>query len=352
MVRAEQGKAVWRRISASSWSRVAAAVLLSAAAAAILTADFRRPYAGFAGELFLDIPKGTSTREMAALLKAHGVIRREWHFWLIRALRRRTVLQAGEYRFAGPASAWEVYDRIARGDVHHYRVRVPEGSNMFEIAEILAGLSLFSPAEFLAAARDPSLIADLAPAAPTLEGYLFPATYSVTRKTTARDLCRMMTDKFRQVWRELGGSGDVHAAVTMASLVEKETAVAAERRLVASVFQNRLRRGMPLQCDPTAIYAALLDGTYQGAIHQSDLQRRHAYNTYQISGLPPGPIANPGRDALEATLRPAPSHYLYFVAKADGSGAHTFSATLDAHHRAVARYRNGIQKAERQGQAR
>jgi UPF0755 protein len=351
MVRIEPARALWGRVSARRRA-LAAALLLAAAGAAILAVDFRRPYAGFEGELLLEIPKGTSTREMASLLKARGVIRREWHFWLMRALRRQAVLQAGEYLFVRPATAWEVYDRIARGDVHYYLVRVPEGSNMFEIAEIVGRLQLFSPAEFLAAAQDASLVADLAPAAPTLEGYLFPATYSITRRTTARDLCRMMTDKFRQVWRELGGAGDVHTTVTLASLVEKETAVAAERGLIASVFRNRLERGMRLQCDPTAIYAALLDGAYRGAIYRSDLDRRHAYNTYQISGLPPGPIANPGREALEATLRPPPSEYLYFVAKADGSGAHSFSTTLEAHHRAVARYRNGIQKAERQGQAR
>jgi UPF0755 protein len=350
MVRAEQARAIWRRLSAR-W-RLAAAGLLLAAAAAVLIADFRRPYAGFSGEVLLEVPKGATTREMAALLKAHGVIRREWHFWLVRALRRKAALQAGEYLFSRPATVWEVYDRIARGDVHYYVVRVPEGSNMFEIAELVGRLALFSPEEFLAAARDASLIADLAPSAPTLEGYLFPATYWITRKTTARELCRMMTDKFRQVWRQLGASGDVHATVTLASLVEKETAVAAERGLIASVFRNRLERGMRLQCDPTAIYAALLDGGFRGAIYQSDLDRRHAYNTYQVSGLPPGPIANPGRAALEATLRPVKSDYLYFVAKADGSGAHTFSATLDAHRRAVARYRNGVHQVERQGQAR
>lgn len=351
MVRAQQVRTLWRRLSAGP-PALAAGLLLAAAAGAFLAADFRRPYAGFTGEVLLDIPKGTTTRRMAALLKDRGVIRREWHFWLARALRRRAVLQAGEYRFARPATVWEVYDRIARGDVHHYLVRVPEGSNMFEIAALLAQLDLFAPADFLAAARDPSLIADLAPAAPSLEGYLFPATYSITRKTTARDLCRMMTDKFRQVWRELGAPEDVHAIVTLASLVEKETAVAEERGLIASVFHNRLARRMRLQCDPTTIYAALLDGGYRGAIHQSDLDRRHAYNTYQVDGLPPGPIANPGREALLATLRPPKSDYLYFVAKADGSGAHTFSATLEAHQRAVARYRNGLQKAERQGQAR
>lgn len=350
MVRAERAGAIWGRLS-HRWHWLAGGVLV-AAGAAMLIAEFHRPYSGFAGEVLVDIPKGTTTRQMAALLESGGVIRKQWHFWLVRALRRQAALQAGEYLFSRPATVWEVYDRIARGDVHHYVVRVPEGSNMFEIAELIGRLKLFSPAEFLAAARDTSLIADLAPNAPTLEGYLFPATYSITRRTTARDLCRMMTGKFREVWRQIGAPGDVHSIVTLASLVEKETAVPAERGLIASVFRNRLQRGMRLQCDPTTIYAALLDGSYRGAIYRSDLDRRHAYNTYQVAGLPPGPIANPGREALEATLRPPKSDYLYFVAKADGSGAHTFSATLQAHQRAVARYRNGIHESQRQGQAR
>jgi len=331
------------------WALAAVAALYLAAA---LGADFQRRYAGFQGELLLEIPRGATSRQIARLLEHNGVIRREWHFLAARVLRRNETLQAGEYKFDRPASPWEVYDRLVRGDVHFYLLRVPEGANMFEIAQMAARLGLFGEQEFLAAARSTELIRDLAPEAATLEGYLFPATYPLTRRTTAEELCRMMTAKFREVWAELGGGSRVHSTVTLASLIEKETAVAEERPLIASVFWNRLKRGMPLQCDPTTIYAAMLDGRWRGAIYRSDLDRAHPYNTYRVTGLPPGPIANPGRESLEAALRPADTDFTYFVAKADGSGGHTFSASLEAHNRAVWRLRNGTRQALRQNQDR
>jgi UPF0755 protein len=149
-----------------------------------------------------------------------------------------------------------------------------------------------------------------------------------------------MTDNFRKIWNELGGSGDVNRAVTLASLVEKETGVPDERPSVASVYHNRLRLGMKLDCDPTTIYAALLEGRYRGTIHRSDLDRDHPYNTYRRPGLPPGPIANPGRESLKAALRPADTAYLYFVAKADDSGGHVFSQSLSEHNAAVQQFRH------------
>jgi UPF0755 protein len=154
-----------------------------------------------------------------------------------------------------------------------------------------------------------------------------------------------MTGRFRQAWAEAGGSGAVHPAVTLASLIEKETARPEERPLVASVFRNRLVIGMPLDCDPTAIYAAMLDGRYQGEISRSDLESKSPYNTYQSAGLPPGPIASPGLSALKAALHPAETRYLYFVARPGGAGAHVFSEQLEAHQRAVGQYRRGTQKA-------
>jgi UPF0755 protein len=160
----------------------------------------------------------------------------------------------------------------------------------------------------------------------------------------------MMTDEFRRVWSAVGGDADVRMTVTLASLVEKETGVGDERPQVASVFHNRLRRGMKLECDPTVIYAAILEGVYDGVIHRSDLDREHPYNTYQSAGLPPGPIASPGRAAIEATLRPADTNYIFFVAAPDASGRHVFSETLAAHNRAVARYRRGLREARRQDQ--
>jgi len=220
---------------------------------------------------------------------------------------------------------------------------VPEGHNLFDIAHAVGQLGFIQPEEFLAAARNTALIHDLSPSAPTLEGYLFPSTYRLTRHTTADQLCRLMTDQFRRVWKELGGTGAA-ATVTLASMVEKETAVPEERATVAAVYRNRLEAGMPLQCDPTTIYAALLENRYQGKIFRSDLASQNAYNTYAHAGLPPGPIANPGRGSLEAALHPAASDFLYFVAKPDGSGAHRFSVNLAEHEKAVKEYRRGLRQ--------
>lgn len=316
---------------------VAAAVLVALASLAI-------PYGGFRGETFVNIPRGASSFAIGGVLAEAGVIRYRWQFWLARALRPGTRLHAGEYRFDRSASTWEVFERLARGDVFYYELTVPEGSNMFDIAAAVERLGLAPASEFLREARDPGLIRDLAPRAPTLEGYLFPDTYRVTRHMSPRDICQQMTARFRQIWASLEARADVHETVTLASLVEKETAVPDERPLVASVFVNRLRLGMPLACDPTVIYAALLEERYRGTLYRSDLESRQPYNTYQHAGLPPGPIANPGVDAIRAALNPARTDYLYFVALPDGSGRHQFSTDLASHQRAVARYRRG-QKA-------
>jgi UPF0755 protein len=253
-------------------------------------------------------------------------------------------LQAGEYRFASPASTLEVYTRIARGDVFYFELAIPEGLNMFDIASVVERVGLMASATFLTAARNPSLIRDLDGQAPTLEGYLFPDTYRVTRHTTAQELCRILTQRFRAEWKRIGASADAHRTVTLASLIEKEAAVPEDRPLIASVFQNRLKLGMKLDCDPTTIYAALLDNRYRGVIHRSDLASDNAYNTYQHAGLPPGPIANPGIASLKAALEPAATDYLYFVARPDGSGRHQFSTDIAAHREAAARYRRGAAK--------
>lgn len=250
-------------------------------------------------------------------------------------------MQAGEYRFAQPASPLEVFGRIARGDIFYYELVVPEGWNMFDIAAAAGQLGSFRAEAFLAAARDPSMIRDLDPRAPTLEGYLFPNTYRVTRTTTPAGLCRLMTNKFREVWQGLHATANVHETITLASLVEKESKLVGERPLVAAVFANRARIGMKLDCDPTTIYAALLEHRYRGTIYRSDLASDNPYNTYQYAGLPPGPIANPGLASIQAALNPAPSDALYFVLRPDGSGAHEFSKTIAAHQAATARYRRG-----------
>jgi UPF0755 protein len=298
------------------------------------------PYAGFSGEAFVNIPPRTSTREIARLLREAGVIQNEWQFLVARVINRGANLQAGEYRFDRPMKPLDVFGKIARGDVFYYELRVPEGSNIFDIAAAVENLGLIKRDEFLEVARDPTTIRDLAPEAPTLEGYLFPSTYHLVRQTTPRQLVREMTSQFRKVWKDLGApNANVNRIVTLASLVEKETAVPDERPEIASVYTNRLELGMKLDCDPTTIYAAILDGRYRGTIYRSDLDSPNPYNTYRNPGLPPGPIANPGLASLKAAISPEKTNYIYFVAKPDGSGAHVFSETLAQHNAAVIEYR-------------
>ena len=321
-----------------------AAAAAAAAAAAYAAYRLTQPYRAFAAEVYLDFPRGTSAGRIADMLADSGVVPTRWDFLMARVVRRGRTLQAGEYRFDRPASPLEVFGRIARGDVFYYELVVPEGWNMFDIAAAVGQLGLFTADDFLAAARDASLIRDLDPRAPTLEGYLFPNTYRLARTTTPAGLCRLMTNKFREVWQSLRTSADVHDTITLASLVEKESKLVDERPQVAAVFANRARIGMKLDCDPTTIYAALLERRYRGTIYRSDLASENPYNTYQHSGLPPGPIANPGQASIRAALQPAPSDALYFVLRPDGSGAHEFSKTIVAHQAATTRYRRGLRR--------
>jgi UPF0755 protein len=304
------------------------------------------PYRGYATETFVEIHRGTSSQEIARKLAADGVVRSRWAFLAVRMLHPRATLQAGEYRFGADQTPWQVFEKIRRGEVFYEDFTVPEGSNMFDIASLLGGLDSVRPKDFLQAAADPDSIRDLDSRAPDLEGYLFPSTYRVTHQTTGRQLCRIMTTEFRKQWIALGGqrsARSAHEIVTLASLVEKESAIPMERPLIAAVFANRLRLGMPLQCDPTTVYAALLENRYHGVIHKSDLESANPYNTYAHPGLPPGPISNPGTASLAAALHPATTDYLYFVAKPDGSGSHQFSATLTEHDKAVLDYRKTAQ---------
>ncbi|HTD44271.1 MAG TPA: endolytic transglycosylase MltG [Bryobacteraceae bacterium] len=315
------------------------AVLLAIAALAAGWA-LLSPYRGFEGDTYVDIPRGTGAVGIAQALADGGVIRYPWQFWLMRATHPSAKLQAGEYRFATAASVREVFDRIARGDIFYFEFTVPEGSNIFDIARALEAQGVMAVEDFLSAATDASSIRDLAPKAKTLEGYLFPSTYRLSHHTTPAQLCKRMTDEFRKEWNRLaaGQTAEVHRTVTLASLIEKETGVAEERPLIAGVFTNRLEKGMRLECDPTTIYAALLDKRYRGAIHRSDLASANPYNTYQNAGLPPGPIANPGAQALTAALHPAETNYLFFVAKPSGD-SHHFSASIAEHEKAVEAYR-------------
>jgi UPF0755 protein len=324
-----------------------AVVAVAALAAAFIYPQLaRETYFGAPEPVFVEVQRGMGTLRIAGALSDAGVIRSPWQFIAVRLLRPRTHLQAGEYRFAAAASVWDVYGRIARGDVYFEVLRIPEGSNMFDIAALVERARLASARDFLAVAQSPRLIRDLAPGAPSLEGYLSPATYHFPRRTSPADICQALTAHFRKVWAEIGSQADVHATVTLASLVEKEAARADERARVAAVYRNRLEKKMPLDCDPTVIYAALLGGRWTGTILRSDLDRDVAYNTYRRPGLPPGPIANPGEAALRAALSPAATRELYFVAKADGSGGHVFSETYEAHQQAVAGYRRATRQAD------
>ncbi len=315
------------------------------ALAGLAAATIATPYQGFQSETFVEIPRGTGTRAIAQELTKDGVIRYSWEFELLRLVKQSSKLQAGEYRFAKAASALDVFDRIARGDIYFVEFTVPEGSNIFDIAKSLETEGLMSADDFLAAAEDPALIRDLSPKAKTLEGYLFPSTYRLSHTTTPTRLSKMMTDEFRKQWTKLTAAShaDPRSTVILASLVEKETAAPDERPMIASVFRNRLAQGMRLQCDPTTIYAALLENRYRGTIHKSDLASANPYNTYENAGLPPGPIANPGAEALRAALEPADTPFLYFVAKPAGGG-HQFSTTIAQHEKAVIAYRHATQR--------
>ena len=297
-------------------------------------------------ETFVELAPGSSTIQMGRQLETAGVVRSQYAFDLMRWVRRRT-LKAGEYRFDHPAPVTEVYARISRGDVYTRTVVIPEGANIFEIADRLEQAGLGSRQDFLdAAASQAKLVADMDPKAASLEGYLFPDTYHLARKATQAQICAAMVRRFRTVAGQIGLKGNVHRVVTMASLVERETAVDAQRPLVASVFENRLAKKMPLMTDPSVIYGLELGGRWRGAIYGSDLKLDTPYNTYLHTGLPPGPVANPGLRSLRAAMTPARTDYLYFVAAgANPQGGSLFSSTIEEHARDVAGYRHAMRKA-------
>jgi UPF0755 protein len=248
----------------------------------------------------------------------------------------------------------EVFEQVAQGRVWTVNVVVPEGWTMFDVAGEVAREGLASRKQFLEAARNPALIRDIAPKAPTLEGFLFPATYRFPHRTSAAAMTAAMVRRFREEWAKLSGQDEppgklsVGQVVALASLVEEETPKAAERPIIAGVFLNRLRLGYPLECDPSVVYALKLAGQYQGKLHPAELRIASPYNTYLHYGLPPGPIGNPGAASLRAVLDPAHVDYLYFVA--DGSGGHAFSRTLAEHRKNVARYRRILAEREREGE--
>jgi UPF0755 protein len=312
------------------------------------------------------------------------VIRSEEAFVFWHYVNRKRSLKAGEYLFDKPASIIDIQKRLRRGDVYFHTVVVPEGYTMFDIARTIEAVGLGSADDFLKEAQnDTALISDIAPGARSLEGYLFPETYEFTRMMTMKEMAAAMVCQFVTVAQQIGlvdpqntpagttaaFSGPGHncmnarmmmaepndlifrnsshdpfalqQTVIMASIVEKETAVPEERPLVASVYYNRLDKHIALDADPSIIYAELLAGAYQGALHHADMQFHSPYNTYRNLGLPPGPIANPGRSSLEAAMHPAQSDFYYFVA--DAQGHHRFSRTIEEHNKNVAAYRRAMQ---------
>lgn len=302
------------------------------------------PYRDFAGdEVFVEIPSGSAVAAIGNRLAEAGVVPDPLTFRLAARLSggdRR--LQAGEYRFAEPATPVEIVSRLARGDVFSRGLTFPEGLTMAEMGAIFERSGIGTAAEFVAAGQNGAAIGEFDPEAENLEGFLFPDTYALPRSAGAAGTVQVMVDRFKRAF-----DADLRAAavaakmsprevVTLASLVEKETAAPEERPLVAAVYLNRLRIGMALQCDPTVIYALMKAGRWHGNLTRDDLQMNSPYNTYRFPGLPPGPIASPGRSSMEAVVHPAAVPYLYFVSRNDGT--HAFAATLDEHNRNVRRW--------------
>ncbi len=326
-------------------------LILALASAGLAAWLLHAPFgpASNANPIYVDIAPGTGTQSIAAQLENAGAIRSRYAFLLLRALKGGKLL-AGEYRFDHPAPATEVYARIRRGDVYTIALTIPEGYNIFDIADAVDKAGLVPHDRFLAAERaDTSLISDLSPNATSLEGFLFPDTYRFPHHITPEKVLSTMVARFHKVAAELELSAnpeprttDLAATVTLASLIEKEVSQDSERPMVAGVFENRLAQNMPLATDPSIIYAALLNNRWRGTIYASDLKYDSPYNTYLHTGLPPGPICDPGLAALKAALAPAATRDLYFVA--DGQGHSVFSATLEQHNQQVEAFRRATHR--------
>jgi UPF0755 protein len=313
-------------------------------AGSVVWGRLHEPYKGYAAaEQFVEVPPGSGTTDIGRRLVANGVVRDLFIFRAALYARGGSrTLKAGEYRFADPMSAAQVVDTLARGDVYARRITFPEGLTIIDMAKIYESRGLGTAAAFVKAAGDPSAIADLDPAAPDLEGYLYPETYALPRGMPASKLTAMMVARFRAAYtKDLQEQAAVQGLttrqiVTLASLVEKETGQEPERPLVAAVYRNRMKLGMGMQADPTVIYALQKAGRYNGNIRRDDLAFDSPYNTYKYPGLPPGPIASPRKASLQAALAPADVPFIYFVSRNDGT--HVFATTLAEHNRNVRQF--------------
>ncbi|HET6373603.1 MAG TPA: endolytic transglycosylase MltG [Candidatus Polarisedimenticolia bacterium] len=324
---------------------VAGAAICCAGALGSLAWRARLPYKGHeASSVTIVIVPGRPARAAAARLHEEGIIRSPLVFRLLMRLRgAEESIHAGEYEFTGALTPDQVLDKLTRGDVVRHRLTIPEGLRLDEIADAIQAAGFGGRQAFIEAAHRVALIADLDPEAEDLEGYLFPDTYLFARGTSEARIVEEMVERFRlellpermAKMKTLGLT--LRQTVTLASLIEEEAQVEEERARIAGVFHNRLRLGMPLQCDPTVVYALTRDGRYRGEIYRSDLTYHSPYNTYVTRGLPPGPICGPGARSLEAALNPAATTDLYFVVS--GPGHHQFSSTRADHEKAVRRYR-------------
>jgi len=299
-----------------------------------------RPLEPEAPSIVFSVPQGASLRQVASQLEAQGIIRSARALSLLARLRRlEGSIRAGEYDLSPAQAMPEVLEHLIRGPLKTYEVSLPEGLTAREIGQRLSAAGLVELDSFLHFVYDPTSAPALGVEGPTLEGYLFPETYRLPRGLPAEHVARILVDEFHRNWQALlntqpPSAMSMREVVTLASIVEKETGAPEERPLIASVFLNRLQRNMRLETDPTVIYGI---PDFDGNLTRAHLQDgSNPYNTYKISGLPPGPIASPGLDALRAVLAPAESAYLYFVSMNDGT--HHFSATYREHVNAVNRY--------------
>lgn len=325
-----------RRIAVSA----ALFILLAAFVGALAVRRLLSPLAAEAPDALFVVSRGESLSDVARHLEHNGLVRSSWAVeWLARARGLASELRSGEYVLSPTLGPGEILMRIAEGRVKTYEVIVPEGFTVQQIAERLGAAGLVETQEFLRAARDPDLADALGVEGETLEGYLFPETYRIPRGLAPETIARTFVAQFLTVWGEIDELAEerglsMHEVVTLASIVEKETGDSEERPLIASVFHNRLQRGMRLETDPTVIYGI---PDFDGNLRRADLEDTdNPYNTYQIFGLPPGPIASPGADSMRAAVEPADTPYLYFVSRNDGT--HRFSRTYREHVLAVNRY--------------
>ncbi len=301
------------------------------------------PYKGFEGGIKIEIPGGSTITDIAVMLKKKKIIPDYLYFRIYYKLfHSGTFFKTGEYSFSKPLTVKQVILKLIKGDVVLYKITIKEGMTIDETAQHLSSSHNIDHRKLLESAGDPASISDLDNKAEDLEGYLFPETYMISKGTTAKELVKTMVSNFKknfsESYRIRAGELDlsIREILTLASLIEKETATREERFLISSVFHNRLRIGMPMGCDPTIIYALKKEGKWDGNIRWKDLKMDSPYNTRIHRGLPPGPICSPGIHSIEAALFPENTKYLYFVAK--NSSTHYFSKNLKEHNWAVRKY--------------